>query len=138
MARGGLNKNQVEQIARQQVMGVQVSYSGPLPPPEILEHFDRIVPGGAERIFAQFESQSARRQKIEVRVINSNTFVQIFGAVSALILGTIAIGGGLYLVHEGKSLGGFGAFFAGLASLVGVYIYGKKSQVDERKAKRPQ
>lgn len=75
---------------------------------------------------------------LSLRVISSNTFVQVFGAISALLLGLLAIGGGLFLVHEGKSLEGFGAFFTGLAALVGVYVYGKKSQADERKAKRPQ
>jgi uncharacterized membrane protein len=117
-------------------MGTQYTYSGPLPHPEILEHYDRIVPGGAERIFAQFESQSLHRQRIEYRVIRSNSFVQIFGAISALILGLAAIGGGLFLVYKGKSIEGFGAFFTGLASLVGVYIYGKVSQSSERKSKQ--
>lgn len=117
-------------------MGTHYTYSGPLPHPEILEHYDRIVPGGAERIFAQFESQALHRQKIESRVIRSNSFVQIFGAVSALLLGLTAIVGGLYLVYAGKSLEGFGTFFTALSSLVGVYIYGKKSQSDERKAKQ--
>jgi hypothetical protein len=73
---------------------------------------------------------------LETKVINSNAFVQIFGAISALLLGLIALGGGLYLAYAGKSLVGFGAFFAGLASLVGVYVYGKKSQASERKSKR--
>jgi uncharacterized membrane protein len=136
LARSGLSKTQIEQTARQAIMGTQYTYSGPLPHPEILEHYDRIVPGGAERIFAQFESQSSHRQKIEYRVIRSNSFVQIFGAISALILGLAAIGGGLFLVYAGKSIEGFGAFFTGLASLVGVYIYGKVSQTSERKSKQ--
>jgi hypothetical protein len=33
-------------------------------------------------------------------------------------------------------LEGFGAFFTGLSSLVGVYVYGKISQTAERKAKQ--
>ncbi len=135
MAQTGKDKTQVKETANARTTGVQVSYSGPLPPPEVLAKFDQVVPGGAERILAQFEAQRARRQRIELRAINSNTFVQIFGAISALLLGLLAIGGGLFLVHEGKSLEGFGAFFTGLAALVGVYIYGKKSQADERKAK---
>lgn len=136
MARNGLSKTQIQQTARKAMMGTQYTYSGPLPHPEILEHYDRIVPGGAERIFAQFESQALHRQRIESRVIRSNSFVQIFGAISALILGLAAIGGGLFLVYAGKSIEGFGAFFSGLASLVGVYIYGKVSQSGERKAKQ--
>jgi hypothetical protein len=39
-------------------------------------------------------------------------------------------------VYAGKSIEGFGAFFTGLASLVGVYIYGKVSQSSERKSKQ--
>lgn len=136
MARNGLSKTQIKQTARQAITGVQYSYSGPLPHPEILEHYDRIVPGGAERIFSQFESQAAHRQSIEAQVIRSNSFVQIYGSISASLLGLLALGGGLFLVFEGKSLEGFGAFLAGLASLVSVYIYGKKSQSDERKAKQ--
>lgn len=136
MAQSGLNKTQIQKAARNVITGTQYSYSGPLPHPEILEAYDKIVPHGAERIFTQFEIQSSHRQKIELRVITSNAFVQVFGAISALLLGGLAIGGGLYLVHEGKSLEGFGAFFVGLASLVGVYIYGKKTQMKERDNKK--
>ncbi len=136
MARSGISKTESQSTPRQAVTGVQYTYSGPLPHPEVLEQYNRIIPGGAERIFAQFESQAAHRQKIESSVIRSNAFVQIFGAVSALLLGALALGGGLFLVEQGKSLEGFGAFFTSLASLVGVYVYGKKSQVDERRAKQ--
>lgn len=94
------------------------------------------MPGGAERIFRQFESFSAHRQRMESRVIISSSFAQIYGAISASILGALAIGGGLFLVHEGKSLAGFGAFFLGLSSLVGVYIIGKTSQSRELKGKQ--
>jgi uncharacterized membrane protein len=87
LARSGPGKSQVQPAVRQEVSSVQYSYSGPLPHPDILQQYDRIVPNGAERIFAQFESQSAHRRMIEAKVINSNSFVQIFGAISALLLG---------------------------------------------------
>jgi len=114
---------------------VQYSYSGPLPPPEVLEHYEKIISHGAERIFAQFESQAGHRRLVESKIVNPEVFVQIFGAVSALLLAFLALGGGLFLVFEGKSLEGFGTFFAGLASLVGVYIYGKKAQANEHSTK---
>ncbi len=129
------HKDHVQQATRQDLRSLQY-YSGPLPHPEVLEHYNRVLPNGAERIFAQFEAQANHRQKLESRVVNSNAFVQIFGAVSALLLGLLALGGGLFLVHEGKSLEGFGAFFAGLASLVGIYVYGKRTQAAERKSRQ--
>jgi hypothetical protein len=73
VARNGLSKTQIKQTARQAITGIQYTYSGPLPHPEVLEHYDRIVPGGAERIFTQFESQAKHRQSIESRVIRSNS-----------------------------------------------------------------
>ena len=34
-------------------------YSGPLPPPQMLEQYNRAVPNGAERIMAMAEKQAA-------------------------------------------------------------------------------
>ena len=39
--------------------------SGPLPVPSLLEEYDRIVPGGAERIFALAEEQTRHRLEME-------------------------------------------------------------------------
>ncbi len=39
--------------------------SGPLPPPSHFEHYERMLPGAAERIFATGESEQAARHEIE-------------------------------------------------------------------------
>jgi uncharacterized membrane protein len=51
----------------QQRQILSAGWSGPLPPPAALDEFNRIVPGGAERIFAQFEAEGARRRELERR-----------------------------------------------------------------------
>lgn len=132
--KSGLNKQQQARIIQQRISAV--SYSGPLPDPETLDRYNQIVPNGAERIFAQFEAQTAHRHDIERRVVRSNVFCQKFGSLSAFVLGAIAIGGGLYLAYAGRSLIGFGAFFTGLSSLVVVYIVSKHAQQKERSAKQ--
>jgi uncharacterized membrane protein len=43
----------------------QTQWKGPLPPPAVLREFDVLVPNGAERIFAQFEKESAHRRDCE-------------------------------------------------------------------------
>ena len=43
----------------------QSSFSGPMPHPSVLEGYDRIVPGAAERILAMAESDSKHQQAIE-------------------------------------------------------------------------
>ncbi|MGB8261570.1 MAG: DUF2335 domain-containing protein [Terracidiphilus sp.] len=143
MAKSGLTRTQVQQQinqsiqqqVRQEVTGVQIAYSGPLPPPEILEQFGRIVPNGAERIFAQFESQAEHRQGLESRVIRSNTLNQTIGVVSASLIGLIGVCGGLLLAYLGKDLAGLATTFGTLGSLVGVFIYGKHSQSSQLKSK---
>ncbi len=118
------------------MQSVEYSYSGPLPHPEILRQYNEIIPGSAERIFSQFESQSAHRRTLEMKVISSNAFSQRFGSISALLIGLVSISGGLFLVHEGKSLEGLGAVITPVAGLVAAYIYKRRSQDDEREAKR--
>jgi uncharacterized membrane protein len=56
-----------EQKARQAVAVISMEsfYSGPLPPAEMLEQYNRIIPNGAERIMAMTERQSAHRITIE-------------------------------------------------------------------------
>lgn len=109
--------------------------TGFLPLPAILEQYDRIVENGAERIFAQFEAQAVHHRKTESRETHCKIFVQIFGAISLLLLAVLAIGVGCYLVARGKSLEGFGPFFTGLAALV-AHISLTKNQSDERNAKQ--
>lgn len=44
---------------------VSVEWSGPLPPPAALEHFDRIIPGGADRILRMVEQEQSHRLSLE-------------------------------------------------------------------------
>ena len=41
------------------------AWSGPLPPPEALDRYEKILPGSAKIIFAAFEKQNAHRLEIE-------------------------------------------------------------------------
>jgi uncharacterized membrane protein len=57
-------------------MSQQYSFTGPLPPPEVLAKYNETVPGLAERIICMAEQQAKHRQQIETTVIKSNSFVQ--------------------------------------------------------------
>ena len=56
----------VAQIARE----VSRYHSGPLPDPETLAHYSRIIPNGAERIMALVEREAAHRHTQEARLID--------------------------------------------------------------------
>ena len=142
-------RRQADQISRQdgvdpaRVEAIQAvthsleyTYSGPLPPPEVLKRFEEILPGSAERIFSQFEEQSAHRRFLEAKVISAGVISQHVGSVSGLIIGLLGVGGGIWLTHEGKSSEGLTALLATLAGLVGTFLYKRNQQDSERSKKR--
>jgi uncharacterized membrane protein len=103
-----------------------------LPHPEILQKFDLVVPGAAERIIAMAEKQSAHRMELESKVITadieSSRKGQLFGfvvALGGLLSSFVLVINGFQVV--GGILGG-----ATLVSLVSVFVYGSKTRKDER------
>ena len=85
----------------------QYSFSGPLPPPEILAKYNEALPGLAERIICMAEQQAKHRQSIEKTVIDSNAFVQKVGPFLGFVVAMTAVIGGTILVLKGKD--GYGA-----------------------------
>jgi uncharacterized membrane protein len=76
------------------------SFSGPIPPPELLERYNDVIPNGAERIMVMAERQSAHREALEARVINGNVANQTRGSIFGFILSLVAIVGGFVLIEQ--------------------------------------
>ena len=85
------------------------AFQGPLPPPELLERYNQIVPNGADRIVAMAESQMLHRQSLESAVVLGNIKAQSGGQTKAFILGLIAILGGIGLIAFDKNSAGLAA-----------------------------
>ncbi len=62
----------------------QKFYQGIIPPPESMEHYDRINPGFANRILQLTEKESAHRHKMEKRIVGLSFFTTMLGQVAAL------------------------------------------------------
>jgi uncharacterized membrane protein len=79
-------------IHHQQSFSVS-SYSGPMPPPALLDEYERICPGAAQRILAIFEEQARHRMSLESRVVSGGTGRSWAGlGVAALLsLGGLAV-----------------------------------------------
>jgi len=111
---------------------VQVSreshFSGPIPPPEILDKYNSIIPNGAERIMSMAERQSAHRITQEAKVISASSRDSFLGIVSGLIIsiGAFIIAGfGFYWGHPAAAAT---ICTVDLSAIVGVFIYGTKSK----------
>lgn len=69
------------------------SFRGPLPPPEMLKGYERILPGASERILSMAEKQQEHRMHIEKTIVDRQTKQsgngQIWGGVLAFLFGLI-------------------------------------------------
>lgn len=117
------------------MQAVSESFSGPLPAPQTLERYNLIVPGAAERIIVMAEKQQDHRQNLERMVVESNTQSQTQGLWLGFILAIVVVISGAFLIYLGHDVYGLAAIITALASLVGVFIYGKYQQKKELKEK---
>ena len=107
----------------------QVSvFSGPLPDPNDLIKYNQAFDGCAERIVAMAEGQARHRQELEKTVVESNLRHDRRGQTLGFILSLVGIMGSLGLIALGLPTEGLTVFFANLATLVGLFVYGKYQQ----------
>jgi uncharacterized membrane protein len=109
---------------------IQISrtFSGPLPPPEELAKYERILPGAADRIIRMAEQQGTHRQDLESVALGANVTTQKWGLACAFVIAMSAIWGGVWISLKGMSGAGLTAIIGALAALVGVFVYGKSEQ----------
>jgi len=108
-----------------------------------LREYDVICPGAAERILAMAERQSAHRQAMEMKVVDSQvqevrsqrTEVRI-GQTCAFVLCAMAIIGSTIIGWRGYQWACVGLGSGGLASLAAVFIIGRKMQPPQREQQR--
>lgn len=98
---------------------MQKVHSGPLPAPEDFEHYERVLPGSADRIIALTEREQAHRHKQEGRLVLFEYGSRIsgqFGAMFALLAMLAAV---VYCATIGEPLpaavlGGIGTIVIGI------------------------
>lgn len=98
----------LEQLTEEQrrvLMGTMVAmeqkmYSGPLPPAEEIEAYERVCPGAADRIITMTEKSLEHRISSEKSIVSEETKQssrgQILGFVLAMFFGIIAFFLGMY------------------------------------------
>ena len=125
-------KNNVLSVTHEET----VTFSGPLPPPHIVERYERVLPGAAERIFKMAEDQSRHRRDLETLVIHSDIRNSKLGLVFGLIIGLAALIAAVIMVYFGNVTGGSLLGVGTITALVGVFVYGSQGRKKERKEKQ--
>lgn len=122
-----IENNQTKMVARQVTLS-----SGPLPPPSILESYNKIVPGAAERIIKIAEEQSSHRRSLEAMVIKSDIENTKLGLKFGLCIGLFGLVATTAIAIWGNPILSGIIGFATLGSLVGVFVYGSQQRRHER------
>lgn len=97
------------------------AFLGPIPQPEVLREYDRVLPGLAERIVAWTENEAHHRRTVE------RSLVQLSwgGLWAAFVLALATILGGMLLAWYGRSVAGVIGVVGALAGLVIVFLAGR-------------
>jgi uncharacterized membrane protein len=137
MQQGFMVNNLIQPRDREIGVSTKVEqFSGPLPPPAILEQYNNVVPGAAERILKMAEEQSNHRRSLEQKVISSDVDNARLGMVFGFIIGLVAILAGVYIVIIDKNNQGYFLSLGAIVALVGVFVYGRKKKEQRLEEKK--
>ena len=111
----------------------EVMYSGPVPPPEVIQRMERILPGAADRIFTMAEkdqdAQIYRVHQVEDRatLIETNDHTEKMTAlVMAFVCCLVFICGGIYLIANGHTWPGGIILGTSAVAIVGAFLGQKR------------
>ena len=120
-------KNNQPNSINKQLAQVSQSYSGPIPPPQILEEFERIIPGAAERILHMAEENGKHQREMERSALNMVADTTRRGQRYGLLIGLTAFVTciiALWLGSEGTAMTIGGVTIVGL---VAVFVTSRSS-----------
>jgi uncharacterized membrane protein len=118
----------------EQVIGQFHRHSGPLPPPEVLQGYENITPGFADRIVTMAEKQAQHRQELEKIAYKSESRNSFTGVIMA---GVVVVSITISAILTGNAILGGILGSAGLAGLAGTFIYGTRVQQQQQKRLQP-
>lgn len=113
-------------------------FEGPIPPPAILQGYEDVIPGSAERILRMAEQESSYRHGLTTKMLNADISRSNRGLWLGWVVALAFLVAATMMVLGGHPVPGtiFGTL--DLAGLVGVFVYGKWSgERDENQHPEP-
>jgi uncharacterized membrane protein len=112
------------------------AYSGPLPAPQQIEEYNRIVPGSGEILFEEFRAQSRHRRSMEKIIVVSDAARSFVGMFIGGGLAVYMTWLGAQLIREGHATTGFSSIGIAIATAVGPFLIRSYLQSKERQAQQ--
>ena len=80
-------EKEVAKVRKVVVQAIREEFNGPIPHPDIMEKYERILPGSTDRIISMAEKQAAHRQAMEEIMFKSEARDGLLGVIFAFLLG---------------------------------------------------
>ena len=119
-------------------------FSGPLPPPQVLQGYESACPGSAHRIIELAEAQSAHRRRMEEKEVDaqidgmrSQFFEARRGQVFAFCVSVVFLLCGTVVVIWGHSWAGSLFGLMGVSGIVGSFIKGRAAKPEPAQSEKP-
>lgn len=133
---GGEKHQDDARVHQGALFGQVETYSGPLPPPEILERYDIVVPGMAQALLDGYVAQGDHRREVEKKVVEQQLQQANRGQWMAFGLGALAIGLAGIAIILGREIYGLVALVASLGTFLTIFRTGKQAQARDLEEKR--
>ncbi len=106
-----------------------------LPPPEILERYEALIPGSAARLMAQVEKQGEHRRALETTAVNAGHRNQLAGTIAGgVVCSGVLVVAALAAVN-GQALAAVLMVALVIVALAGVFVTGKVGKEGEMNRK---
>ena len=110
------------------VFSAAAFFSGPLPPPQVLEGYERTLPGLADRITTMAEQTAQHRRDMERKREDRDTKVELRGQVFGFVIALSSFTAGAVLIAIGRPVYGMTALLAAVAGLSGLFIWSRSKK----------
>lgn len=129
------NKKDYPQPLHPAVFAQQITYSSPLPPPEVLQKYKQIDPELINKITDMTEVQATHRRQLESRSLNEGIrhtkrrdLEANIGQACGFIIAVMGIIAGAYVALQGQQVAGGILGLAGISGIVAVFVNGRKKE----------
>jgi uncharacterized membrane protein len=113
-------------VASQTVQIQTQGYVGPIPPPELLQGFENVQAGFADRIVRMAEKEQATAHQIQRRNFWGPFMVELIGMLMAFAIVIAGLWAGYSLLQQGRDIGGYAAWAVALGTLAATAVYRRK------------
>ena len=120
--------NKAQTVARQENASLTIhghQYSGPIPPPEILNGFEQITPGSAERILYMAEENGRHQREMEKIAMTGTFRTVLLGQVFGFLIGILSFAACIITLYMGSENTAMTIAGFTITGLVAVFVTGR-------------